>query len=106
MATCNAEGARRQHFARGYQSLPLEDSEGWPGCAWVSFFFVDTQLILFLIAWFASYGHGVLRNPDPRFIALQEFCDSRPELKGSPIIDLVNKVKLPDFEVDDWLTML
>ncbi|PPQ88005.1 hypothetical protein CVT25_001084 [Psilocybe cyanescens] len=38
-----------------------------------------------------GYGHGVLRNPDPRFIALQEFCDSRPELKGSPIIDLVNK---------------
>ncbi|KIM49193.1 hypothetical protein M413DRAFT_438358 [Hebeloma cylindrosporum] len=38
-----------------------------------------------------GYGHGVLRNPDPRFIALQEFCDSRPELKSSPIIELVNK---------------
>ncbi|KDR81541.1 hypothetical protein GALMADRAFT_239546 [Galerina marginata CBS 339.88] len=38
-----------------------------------------------------GYGHGVLRNPDPRFIALQEFCESRPELKSSPIIDLVNK---------------
>ncbi|KAF9005585.1 citrate synthase-like protein [Cyathus striatus] len=38
-----------------------------------------------------GYGHGVLRNPDPRFIALQEFCQSRPELKKSPIIQLVNK---------------
>jgi citrate synthase len=40
----------------------------------------------------SSYGHGVLRNPDPRFTALQEFCNSRPELKDSPIIQLVNKV--------------
>ncbi|KAG5646656.1 hypothetical protein DXG03_002646 [Asterophora parasitica] len=39
----------------------------------------------------ARYGHGVLRNPDPRFIALQEFCQTRPELKNSPIIELVNK---------------
>ncbi|TFK42653.1 citrate synthase-like protein [Crucibulum laeve] len=38
-----------------------------------------------------GYGHGVLRNPDPRFIALQEFCQSRPELTESPIIQLVNK---------------
>lgn len=38
-----------------------------------------------------SYGHGVLRNPDPRFMALQEFCNSRPELKDSPIIQMVNK---------------
>jgi citrate synthase len=38
-----------------------------------------------------GYGHGVLRNPDPRFIALQEFCQTRPELKESPIIQLVNK---------------
>ncbi|KAM6500584.1 Citrate synthase-like protein [Amanita muscaria] len=37
-----------------------------------------------------GYGHGVLRNPDPRFIALQEFCDTRPELKESSIIRLVN----------------
>ncbi|KAF8628466.1 hypothetical protein AX15_003978 [Amanita polypyramis BW_CC] len=37
-----------------------------------------------------GYGHGVLRNPDPRFIALQAFCNSRPELKDSPIIRLVN----------------
>lgn len=38
-----------------------------------------------------GYGHGVLRNPDPRFMALQEFCNSRPELKDSPIIQMVNK---------------
>ncbi|KAF5315976.1 hypothetical protein D9611_004631 [Ephemerocybe angulata] len=38
-----------------------------------------------------GYGHGVLRNPDPRFIALQEFCQARPELKESPIVELVNK---------------
>jgi hypothetical protein len=37
------------------------------------------------------YGHGVLRNPDPRFIALQEFCESRPELMSSPTIQLVKK---------------
>lgn len=37
-----------------------------------------------------GYGHGVLRNPDPRFIALQEFCDTRSELKESSIIRLVN----------------
>ncbi|KAG8709464.1 hypothetical protein FRC08_018322 [Ceratobasidium sp. 394] len=38
-----------------------------------------------------GYGHGVLRKPDPRFIALQQFSASRAELKDSPIINLVNK---------------
>ncbi|KAJ7063228.1 citrate synthase [Mycena amicta] len=38
-----------------------------------------------------GYGHGVLRNPDPRFIALQEFCDARRELQESPVIGLVKK---------------
>lgn len=38
-----------------------------------------------------GYGHGVLRNPDPRFIALQEFCENRPELNNSPIVELVRK---------------
>ncbi|EPQ58353.1 citrate synthase [Gloeophyllum trabeum ATCC 11539] len=38
-----------------------------------------------------GYGHGVLRNPDPRFMALQEFCDARPELLKSPIIQMVKK---------------
>ncbi|KAJ7097993.1 citrate synthase [Mycena belliarum] len=38
-----------------------------------------------------GYGHGVLRNPDPRFLALQQFCDSRPELEQSSIVRLVKK---------------
>jgi len=38
-----------------------------------------------------GYGHGVLRSPDPRFIALQEFCDKRPELLASPTIQLVKQ---------------
>ena len=39
-----------------------------------------------------GYGHGVLRNPDPRFIALQQFCETRPELLADPVIQLVKKV--------------
>ncbi|KAJ7172555.1 citrate synthase [Mycena filopes] len=39
-----------------------------------------------------GYGHGVLRNPDPRFIALQEFCDARPDLQESSIIRLTYEV--------------
>ena len=39
-----------------------------------------------------GYGHGVLRNPDPRFIALQEFCETRPKLLADPVIQLVKKV--------------
>ncbi|KAH8106982.1 citrate synthase [Cristinia sonorae] len=38
-----------------------------------------------------GYGHGVLRNPDPRFIALQEFCSTRPELLADPVIQLVKQ---------------
>ncbi|KIM80766.1 hypothetical protein PILCRDRAFT_97802 [Piloderma croceum F 1598] len=38
-----------------------------------------------------GYGHGVLRNPDPRFMALQQFCDAQPELNSSPIIQMVKK---------------
>ncbi|KLO07851.1 citrate synthase [Schizopora paradoxa] len=38
-----------------------------------------------------GYGHGVLRSPDPRFLALQEFADARPELKNSQIIQMVKK---------------
>jgi citrate synthase len=41
-----------------------------------------------------GYGHGVLRNPDPRFIALQEFCQEHPELKESSIVQLVQRVRL------------
>ncbi|KIJ44009.1 hypothetical protein M422DRAFT_252503 [Sphaerobolus stellatus SS14] len=38
-----------------------------------------------------GYGHGVLRAPDPRYIALQEFVDANPALAASPIIKLVKK---------------
>jgi len=38
-----------------------------------------------------GYGHGVLRDPDPRFTALQSFCDVRPELRNSSIIQLVKR---------------
>ncbi|EMD38411.1 hypothetical protein CERSUDRAFT_82662 [Gelatoporia subvermispora B] len=38
-----------------------------------------------------GYGHGVLRSPDPRFIALQKFCETRPELLKDPTIQLVRK---------------
>jgi citrate synthase len=38
-----------------------------------------------------GYGHGVLRKSDPRFMALQQFCDTRPDLQASPIIQLVKK---------------
>ncbi|KAI9065169.1 citrate synthase-like protein [Trametes sanguinea] len=38
-----------------------------------------------------GYGHGVLRNPDPRFMALQQFCDTRPALLQDPIVQLVKK---------------
>ena len=41
-----------------------------------------------------GYGHGVLRNPDPRFVALQKFCDAHPELSESPVVQLVKKVGL------------
>lgn len=63
---------------------------GWifvPFC--VSFLFDLTCNVLLSL----RYGHGVLRSPDPRFIALQQFIESRPELKSSPSIDLVHKVR-------------
>ncbi len=42
---------------------------------------------------YCSYGHGVLRYPDPRFMALQDFCQSRPNLLADPIVQLVKKVR-------------
>lgn len=41
-----------------------------------------------------SYGHGVLRSPDPRFMALQKFCETRPALLEDPVIQLVKKVSV------------
>lgn len=40
----------------------------------------------------SRYGHAVLRQPDPRFTALSRFCDTRPELKDSKIVELVKRV--------------
>lgn len=39
-----------------------------------------------------GYGHAVLRQPDPRFTALSRFCDTRPELQQSPLVQLVQQV--------------
>ncbi|WFD30104.1 citrate (Si)-synthase [Malassezia sp. CBS 17886] len=39
-----------------------------------------------------GYGHAVLRQPDPRFTALSQFCETRPELKQSEIVQLVQRL--------------
>jgi citrate synthase len=38
-----------------------------------------------------GYGHGVLRKPDPRFQALLEFGDARPDIAQNPVYRLVKK---------------
>ncbi|RMJ21565.1 citrate synthase [Aspergillus sp. HF37] len=38
-----------------------------------------------------GYGHGVLRKPDPRFQALMDFADTRPDVLANPIFQLVKK---------------
>ena len=38
-----------------------------------------------------GYGHGVLRKPDPRFKALIDFADARPEIAQDPVYRLVKK---------------
>lgn len=69
----------------------MEDIEERPSRSWVMAFHDQSDghkpdLVIL------RYGHGVLRNPDPRFIALQEFCKTRPDLQASPIIQLVQQV--------------
>ena len=69
----------------------MGDPQGWACCSWVRLprsplGTLDLTLILD-----HRYGHGVLRSPDPRFIALQEFCDKRPDLLASPTIQLVKQ---------------
>lgn len=39
-----------------------------------------------------GYGHAVLRKPDPRFEALMEFADSRPEVAKGRLFGLVKKI--------------
>jgi hypothetical protein len=77
----------------------MEDTQEWASYSRVRFSFVfhcrlfqaSFAEMIDLIR--CRYGHGVLRNPDPRFMALQEFCDARPELNSSPIIRMVKKVR-------------
>jgi citrate synthase len=38
-----------------------------------------------------GYGHAVLRKPDPRFEALMDFADARPEIAANPVYQLVKK---------------
>ncbi|KKY22751.1 putative 2-methylcitrate synthase [Phaeomoniella chlamydospora] len=38
-----------------------------------------------------GYGHGVLRKPDPRFKALIDFADARPDIAEDPVYRLVKK---------------
>lgn len=38
-----------------------------------------------------GYGHGVLRRPDPRFQALVDFADARPDIVADPLYQLVRR---------------
>lgn len=38
-----------------------------------------------------AYGHGMLRKPDPRFEALMDFADTRPDVLANPVFQLVKK---------------
>jgi citrate synthase len=38
-----------------------------------------------------GYGHAVLRKPDPRFEALIDFANARPEIASDPVLQLVIK---------------
>jgi citrate synthase len=38
-----------------------------------------------------GYGHGVLRQPDPRFETLMAFGSSRPEIAKDPLFQLVKR---------------
>jgi citrate synthase len=38
-----------------------------------------------------GYGHAVLRKPDPRFEALMDFANARPEIAANPVYQLVKK---------------
>merc|ERR1711977_116706 len=39
-----------------------------------------------------GYGHAVLRKPDPRFLALQQFGANDPGISKDPVFKLVNKL--------------
>jgi hypothetical protein len=69
----------------------VEDIEERPGRSRVRYLSASCLFDLLTYRRIPSYGHGVLRKSDPRFMALQAFCDTRPELVASPIIQLVKK---------------
>ena len=62
-----------------------------PGCFSIHHFPLGSNSRLIIDYCMCRYGHGVLRDPDPRFTALQTFCEVRPELQDSAIIGLVKK---------------
>jgi citrate synthase len=65
-----------------------------------------------------GYGHAVLRKPDPRFEALMDFANARPDIAENPVYQLVKKnsevapgvltehgkVRLANATIDDILT--
>ena len=91
VANGHAEGDWKRDHPREDKRIPLEDAEGRTGCSRVRNNSETWTVLSMLPA--SSYGHGVLRSPDPRFIALQEFCETRPELKNSPSVNLVKQVR-------------
>jgi len=40
-----------------------------------------------------GYGHAVLRKPDPRFEALENYAKKNPKIAADPIVSLVLKIK-------------
>lgn len=73
---------------KNYLWSTLNSGRVIPGCVLSS---CAHGTVLTISTTLSRYGHGVLRDPDPRFIALQTFCEVRPELRDSPIINLVKK---------------
>lgn len=41
---------------------------------------------------FQGYGHAVLRKPDPRFMALQQFGVQHPETANDPVFKYVDQL--------------
>ena len=92
MATRDAgKDRKRQDHSRNHQGIPVGNSQGWTSRSRVSPLCLPSNDLGMNAILDRRYGHGVLRSPDPRFIALQEFCDKRPELLASPTIQLVKQ---------------
>ena len=92
MAARNAgKDRKRQDYSPNHQGLSVGHPQRWTSCSWVSLFCLPRDALDLMLTLDHRYGHGVLRSPDPRFIALQEFCDKRPDLLASPTIQLVKQ---------------